>query len=225
MISLKEWKAMSGKEQALHLENNAALSKRAESLRGLVRGVGINDATYCTQPRIDGVKVMCPAYRAWKNMLTRAYSPKYHAKHPTYSGVTVCDDWHLFMSFREWWLDNQADGFALDKDILSDDGVYSPDACLLVPQLLNNFITDCGATRGEWPIGVISHKKSGRFMSRCCNPKTGRLENLGYFNTPEEAHLAWKARKLELADELKPRMDSIDQRIYPRVVEIISNAK
>ena len=52
-----------------------------------------------------------------------------------------------------------------------------------------------------------------------------KVEHLGLFKTPEAAHLAWKARKLELALELKPKMDEIDLRIYPRIVEIINNAK
>ena len=50
-------------------------------------------------------------------------------------------------------------------------------------------------------------------------------EHLGYFDTPEAAHAAWLKRKLELALELKPKMDEIDLRIYPRVIEIINNSK
>lgn len=225
MITISEWKEMCGIEQTLYLENNAALNRRAESLRGLVEGVGVNDAQYCIRPRIDGNRFVCPAYIVWATMLKRAYSAKHHAKQQTYSGVKVCDEWHSLMSFREWWLDHHVDGYELDKDILSDAGVYSPETCIFVPQWLNSFITDRGASRGELPIGVDYRKSASRFRAQCGNPMSKKQEHIGYFNTPEEAHLAWRARKLELALELKPKMDEIDGRIYPRVIEIINNAK
>jgi hypothetical protein len=39
----------------------------------------------------------------------------------------------------------------------------------------------------------------GRFRSYCGNPFTGKVEHLGYFNNPEDAHEAWRQRKHELA--------------------------
>ena len=224
MITMHEWKAMSGKEQTIWLEGNCQVNGVGRSVGG-VYGVGVNDANYCTQPRMEGKQVRCPAYRAWANMLRRAYSAKFHAKNTTYSGVTVCEDWHSFMSFRKWWLDKQVDGLYLDKDLLSDAACYSPDTCLFVPAWLNTFTIDCGSARGVYPIGVCLHKLRGRFEAMCRNPMSKKLEHLGYFHTPEEAHLAWRTRKLELALDLKPKMDEIDQRIYQRVCEIISNAK
>lgn len=225
MITMQEWKAMGGKEQTMWLEENKPSSNISTSQRKLVHAVGVNDAPCCTATVIDGKKFKCPAYRAWLSMLRRAYSAKYHAKKPTYSGVTVCDEWHSFMAFRRWWIENQVDGHQIDKDLLSDDGVYSPNTCLFVPQLLNTFTVDCGAARGEWPVGVCFESSRGRFRAECRNPVSGKRVWLGYFDTPEEANLAWRTRKLELALELKPQMDEIDQRIYPRVIEIINNAK
>ncbi len=227
MITIQEWKAMSGKEQTMWLENNAELSGRSESQRGLVCGVGVNDAHYCTKLRIDGKQVKCPAYIAWNDMPKRACSEKYQEKQPTYKGVVVCDEWYSLMSFRHWWLENQVDGWELDKDILYDDRVYSPETCIFVPSWLNSFTIDSGSSRGELPIGVDFHKQAGKYRARCSRPLAGRRGrlSLGLFDTPEEAHLAWLARKLELALELKPKMDEIDLRIYLRVVEIINNAK
>ena len=225
MILLKEWNAMSRKEQTLNLENNAALSGRSESQRGLVQGVGINDATYRTMPTVEGGKVMCPAYSVWAAMLKRAYSNKYHEKNTTYKCVNVCDEWRSFMSFRGWWIENQVDGWQIYKDLLSDAKVYSPSACLFVPPWLNSFTMNSGVRRGNYPVGAAKHKATGKYQSTCKNTLPGKLEHLGLFKTPEEAHLAWLTRKLELALELKPKMDEIDPRIYPRVVEIINNAK
>ena len=215
---------MSGLEQTMFLLDNCQVNGKGGK-RIVIGGSGVNDATYCTQPAIDGKQVMCPAYKAWKNMFKRVYSAKFHASRPTYSDVKVCDEWLTFMSFRKWWLENQVDGWQIDKDILSDAACYSPDTCLFVPAWLNLFTTDCGSARGEWPIGVCLDKKSGKFRAKCCNPITKKQESLGYFCAPEEANLAWMARKLELALELKPSMDEIDLRIYPRVADIINNAK
>lgn len=189
-----------------------------------VYGFGINDANYEVRPRVDGVPVMCRAYRAWYDMLRRCYSKKYQAKHPTYIGVIVCDEWRSFMSFRKWWIDNHVDGWNLDKDLLSDSRSYSPESCIYVPHWLNSFTIDCGANRGDWPIGASFHKQHGKFVSYCNNPEIGKRESLGYFTSPNEAHMAWKSRKLELSLEMNSDMDEIDERIYPRVVEIITKA-
>ena len=149
MITISEWKAMGEMERTIWLDENTELSRRSESQRCLVYGVGVNDAPYCTQPRIDGKQVRCPAYSAWTNILKRAYSAKFHASRPTYSDVKVCDGWRSFSNFRSWWLDHHVDEFALDKDLLSDAGIYSPETCIFVPAWLNSFTADCGASRGE----------------------------------------------------------------------------
>ena len=225
MITIQEWKEMSCNDKTTWLEDNFLASNMSLAKRGLVYGVGVNDAPYRTQPIINGKQVACPAYQAWTGMLERAYSAKYHAKNPTYSGVKVCEEWKNLCAFRDWWMVNQVDGWQLDKDLMSDSREYSPETCVFVPQWLNNLTTDGGAARGAHPIGVYFHKETGRFLAHCSNPMSKKREHLGLFGTPEEGHLAWRARKLELALELKPRMDEIDQRIYPRVVEIINNAK
>ena len=224
MITMQEWKVMNGREKTLFLEDNFPVNGRGKPRRP-VNGIGENNAPYITGTRIDGNMIVDPAYQAWTSMLTRAYSAKYHDKWPTYVGVTVCEEWRKFMSFRMWWKGSQVDGWHLDKDLLSDSREYSPEACLFIPSWLNTFTIDRGAARGEFPIGLYYDKKSGKYDARCGNPITMKQEFIGLFTTPEAAHLAWRARKMELALELKPKMDEIDQRIYPRVVEIINNAK
>lgn len=224
MITLQEWNAMNGKEQTIWLEGNCQVNARGKP-RGLVEGVGVNDAPYCTQPRIDGKQVRCPAYRAWTSIITRAYSAKFHVKCPTYMGIEICEEWKNFCTFRTWWIENQVDGYEIDKDILSDSSVYSPETCLFVPVWLNSFILDSAATRGSHPIGASFHKQSGRFKAQCRNPRTLVNEYIGLFNTSSEAHEAWKSRKISYAEELKNEMDLLDSRIFDRVVGIIKNLK
>lgn len=215
---------MTNIELSLHIEANYPISGRGGHRKPLF-GVGINDADYATRPMVNGNKIKDPAYRAWSGMLERAYDPKCHARYPTYSDVTVCKEWHSFIAFREWWLANYRDGLNLDKDLMIvGNREYGPDACIYIPGWLNTFTVDSGASRGELPIGVSFCNKTGMYQSHCRNPITGKQHRLGYFTAPKAAHDTWLNYKLELADQLKPEMDAIDQRIYPNVVTIIKAA-
>jgi hypothetical protein len=61
-------------------------------------------------------------YNLWKHMINRCYSGNY----PTYANVTVCERWLVFANFLEdlpfienyeWWLENENQYIALDKDL------------------------------------------------------------------------------------------------------------
>ena len=213
---------MTSIELSRFIEANYPANKTSITLRKPRYGVGINDAHYATQPVVNGKQFADPAYMAWFNMLQRAYSEQYHEKQPTYSGVTVCKDWHSFSAFRAWWLGNYREGWQLDKDILAPGNrEYGPDSCVYVPRWLNAFTADSGASRGEFPIGVSLYKPTGKYQSNCRNPITGKQHKLGLFTTPEEASEAWLTFKLALADRLKKEMDRIDKRIYNNVLAII----
>lgn len=170
----------------------------------LVYGVGVNDADYFVCRKENGKQVwQCPYHRTWKSMLKRAYSDKYKQERPTYRGVTVCEEWHSFMRFRAWMETQDWECKALDKDILSQGNrVYSPDTCVFVDLAVNSFLLDSAAVRGEWPIGVYWDEQNQKFKSQCRNPFTKKQEYLGYFTCPNQAHLAWKKRKHELACQL-----------------------
>lgn len=209
-------------ELSIFIEANYQTNNLSIAKRKMLYGVGINDAHYTTETTANGVRLRDPAYRAWYSMIQRAYNPKHHARYPTYVGVTVCEDWQSFSAFRDWWLVSYREGFSLDKDLLTPGNrEYGPDTCVYVPQWINTFTVDSGASRGEFPIGVSIHNKTGKYQSHCSNPITGKRHRLGLFTTPESAHKAWLNCKLSLAAQLKQEMDSIDERIYPNVVTII----
>lgn len=222
---LSEFNSMTNIERASFIENNYPASKMSTSKRGAVHGYGINDAPCVVTPRLGGVQVFHPAYTDWRSMLGRCYCEKYINRYPTYRGVSVCDEWLTFSSFREWWLDNQVDGWQLDKDMIGNGLVYSPDMCIFIPGLLNSFTLDTGSSRGEFKIGACYSKKVGKFISSCRNPISRKSEHLGYFCDQEQAHNAWLNRKLELAMDMKVDMDAIDERIYVGAVRIIKAAK
>lgn len=133
----------------------------------------------------------------------------------------MCEDWLYFSNYFKWYKDNYVEGWHVDKDLLTDSKEYSPDTCIFVPRVLNNFLTDSAAARGDLLIGLTYRKTNGKIRCRVNNPLTGVRENLGDFTDLDEAIKARTLRKLEIAGELKPLMDSIDGRIYPRAVSVI----
>ena len=224
-ITREEWDEMSWLEKTMWLEHNRPANAKSVSIRSLKLGAGINDANYCVSPKLSKSRTACPAYVAWSNVIIRCYDKNYHAKKPTYIGVKLCDEWHKFSSFREWWIKNHVDGYEIDKDILGDGTIYSPDSCVFVPRWLNTFTIDSGSARGDNPIGVYFNKERGKLRAQCANPIRGCQDYLGSFDNPYEAFAAWRNRKLELAIELKPRMDEVDERIYHGVVRIINSSR
>lgn len=179
----------------------------------LVCGVGINDADYVVKKsetigHVDGKRRrklvwFCPYFQAWENMLMRCYSAKYQERHPTYAGCTVSENWLTFSNFKVWMEKQDWQSKQLDKDILIEGNkIYSPETCVFVTQMVNKFTTDRGLDRGEWLVGVCWNKALEKFQSSCSNPFSREREHLGLFNCEQEAHQAWRKRKLELAHEL-----------------------
>ncbi|AUR89306.1 hypothetical protein NVP1122B_15 [Vibrio phage 1.122.B._10N.286.46.F8] len=82
-------------------------------------------------------------YKVWSAMLQRCYCEKYQKRSPTYIGCKVCDEWHNYQTFCEWFEENYpADGgdYALDKDLgcYGEVGkIYSPDTCVFVTRQVN----------------------------------------------------------------------------------------
>lgn len=131
--------------------------------------------------------------------------------HPTYIGCEISEEWKIFSNFKAWMETQDWVGADLDKDILfPDNKLYSKDTCVFVTQNLNKFLTDSGATRGEYMIGVYWNKKAEKFHAKCRDGSDKRV-NLGFFNTELEAHLAWKDCKHKLACKLAE--DQSDSRV------------
>lgn len=194
----------------------------------LIYGVGINDADYVVQifetiGYADGKRKrklvwVCPYYQAWVNMLARCYSAKYQERRPTYKGCTVSEDWLTFSNFKGWMKEQNFEGMHLDKDLLFEGNkIYSPETCVFVSPLVNTFFSDRGAARGEWLIGVRWHKRDEKFVAQCGNPFTKKQEHLGYFTYEQQAHNAWRKRKLELARLLAAEQE--DPRISKALID------
>ncbi len=171
--------------------------------KSLVHGVGINDAEYSIKTIINGKQVSCLFYTRWANMLERCYSKNYQSRYPTYNGCCVCVEWLTFSNFKRWMEKQDWQGKELDKDLLfARNKRYSPETCVFVDVSVNQFLKDRASCRGEFKTGVCYSKSRKCFISSCGNPITKKREFLGHFNTEEDAHLAWKNRKHELACQL-----------------------
>lgn len=164
-----------------------------------VYGIGINDADY----NVYDKNSPCRFYRTWRSMLCRAYCEHWHAKHQSYRGCSVVEEWHLFSNFKHWMEKQDWEGKALDKDLLViGNKVYSPETCIFISQTVNAFITNREASRGIFMEGVYFEKSSMKFKAQASNPFTGKRENLGRFESESDAHSAWRKRKIELSIQL-----------------------
>ena len=198
----------------------------------LLFGVGINDAGYRVQEKITvgytaGGKQtqkliwVCPFYVRWKNMLKRCYSARFQEKCQTYKGCSVCEQWLTFSKFKQWMETQDWGGKQLDKDTLfPGNTVYSPYTCVFIDALVNTFITESNASRGQCMIGVHWEERSKKFKAVCNNLK-GKRKHLGYFDTEPEAHQAWLRYKQELA--LKLASEQTDPRVAKALIERYEN--
>lgn len=190
-------------------------------MKKLAYGVGMrNKNTIVTESvNVGGrVKILwkCPYFSRWENMLERCYSVKFKENVSTYDDCHVCDEWLQFESFKDWMKLQSWKGMDLDKDLLvMGNKKYSPETCIFINPLINKFIIEripkSTGLQGVYLSVIKSSDKS--FVSKFSNPLTNKTENLGRYNTPEEAHLAWKARKHELACQLADSEYVTDERV------------
>jgi hypothetical protein len=159
----------------------------------------------------------CRHYQTWTDMLDRCYSNKYHSEKPSYLECTLDEEWHNFQSFAEWYDNNfyQVDNeeMNLDKDILvRGNKKYSPNTCIFVPQRINKlFIRQNLVTKNNLPMGVCKHGK--RFKAQCAH--SGKNTHIGIYETPDEAHLAYKRYKEALIKEIATSYrSSIPENLY-----------
>lgn len=168
----------------------------------LVYGVGINDADYNTSG--------CGLYSLWQNMLRRGFSLEFKIKYPTYTDVTVCEEWKTFTKFKSWFDSQINTGLHLDKDILFvGNTIYSPENCVFVPCWVNSclIITTQKKTTGL-PIGVSTQKdRPLKNYKGFINANNSRVY-LGRFERALDAHKAWQWAKAEYIEGVVHRYAS-----------------
>lgn len=130
------------------------------------------------------------AYKTWKGMFSRCYDKK-NKYNSNYLGiVSICDKWHNYQNFAEWFEKNYIKGFELDKDILvKDNKIYSDKTCCFVPHEINNLFKTNQNKKYDLPIGVFYREKRKKYISMFNN------KTLGYFDNKEKAFEVYKKEK------------------------------
>ena len=158
---------------------------------------------------------MTKSYNTWRGMLDRCYNEKIREQFPTYKDVTVCDEWHNFQNFAQWYEDNYNPEYMkdwhLDKDIICKEcKTYSPETCAFVPKEINNCI-----------LVKTSHNKSYIGITLCYKkyvvraPSVEGRKEVGRYSDRNVAESAYKVAKIKyiryLADKWK---DKINKKVY-----------
>ena len=175
----------------------------------LVCGIGINDADY------EAAKQRCPFYIKWKSMLERVYTEHQVIKRQNYGLCNVDPSWLIFSNFKKWMVEQDWQGKHLDKDLIGNGLLYSESTCIFVSGEVNAFMNEHSNANGAWPVGVSKRERSKlkKFEAHCNVVDNGvrRKKFLGSFETPEQAHAAWRKEKAIQAEQLANRQS--DSRI------------
>lgn len=137
------------------------------------------------------------SYTAWEDMLYRCYNEKLRHSHLSYAGCTVCDEWHNYQIFADWYEENfytVGEGRThIDKDILyKNNKTYSPFTCIFVPQRINMiFMKKNRKIDIDLPTG-IRRSKNG-FSSSYNGKHLGTFKNLidalYFYNIEKKIHI------------------------------------
>lgn len=147
-------------------------------------------------------------YNIWKKMIERCYCEKTIKKHPTYKDCSVCDEWHSYKSFKEWYNINyyeiKNESMEIDKDILfKGNKIYSPETCVIVPSSINCLFTKADSARGSCVIGVYFKKENNKYVAQCSKTIDNKRKSvfLGYYHSEYEAFAIYKDFKESLIKE------------------------
>ena len=178
----------------------------------------------CMYPSVYGVgylgsynvnKRKDKSYECWRGMIKRCYNENSRNKYRTYEGCIVCDEWHNFSTFREWYYKNyyelEDEKVCLDKDLLVlGNKIYSPETCCFLPNSINVALTYKQRTNNKLPIGV--HRERHKFRADISGGKSNIYKHIGTFDTKEEAayqYIKYKKKQLsDLADKYKNVLSS-----------------
>lgn len=166
-------------------------------------------------PHIHGGKRAKREYRCWRSMMERCYSERYQQQKPTYGECSVDTQWANFQEFAEWcqWQVGFDKGWHLDKDILiKGNKIYSPDACVFVPNEVNCVINMQKSTRGLLPVGV-TYAQQGKYRAQWQEGGVQRYSPV--MSDPMKCFKIYKENKERVVKNLAEKWKGlIDDRVY-----------
>lgn len=180
-------------------------------------GIGVHNGTF------EGTNKNTPVYEAWRGILRRCYDPSCKS-YSIYEDVEVCDEWHNFQNFADWFCaqEHNDKGFVVDKDLkMFGNRVYSPNMCTLVPVAVNSLFTgsDERLNPRELPKGVHFCKAQNVYVAQVHKGEVTKLGNkkqtyLGQFKDKVPAILAYKRAK---EDHVKKVAEKYREALHPQV--------
>jgi hypothetical protein len=156
-------------------------------------------------------------YGTWNSMIERCYSKTLASKFCAYEDCTVCEEWHNFQIFADWYEDNFYDvgdeRMHLDKDIIKPNNkVYCPEYCMFVPQSINMiFMTK--ARKDDLPNG-ITQNISGTYVAHYNGKRYGTYKTL-----EEAVEEHDKQKQLHIERVVEEYGDKIPPRVYNYLIK------
>ena len=157
-------------------------------------------------------------YEVWRDMLARCYLESQRHKHLTYVDCTVCEEWHCYQTFAEWYEENyyvvDEERMHIDKDILhKNNKIYSPNTCIFVPQRINMiFMTKHKSIDTDLPNAIY----------RCVKGYKANYggKSLGVFKTSTEAIEAHdKAKRIHIKQTAEIYKTKIPSHVYQALLD------
>ena len=172
----------------------------------LVYGFGVNDANYPVTSRVNGRQVCCRYYQTWRSMLHRCYGKKSLKYNQAYIGCSVTSEWKFFSKFKSWMERQSWQGYELDKDLKClGNRVYSPECCLFVPKVVNNFWI--GQEEVDRGVTYDATRKKTPWRARCgSGTRKGRWT--AYFPTKQDARIGYLKYKIQLGEQILAGLQS-----------------
>ena len=166
-------------------------------------------------PTLDSDGKQLKMYTQWAAMMLRSRFQPYA------ENVVIDDRFKSYDLFIDWamnqkgWMHIEESGrvWALDKDIVGDGSIYSPEVCVFVPAVINNF--NIKSLDHSLPR-CVSQTPSGKYTSRI--RVFGKRENLGTYDTIQEATGSIVSAKLKYIDTLDEMYGNLlDERVIPNL--------
>ena len=162
-------------------------------------------------------------YRTWKSMLERCYLKDDTVGRRAYTDCVVCEEWHNYQNFAEWYENNyyevKGEQMCLDKDILvKENKIYSSKTCVFVPQTINKLFNKQAYQRGNLPIGVRYDSKRDKYY--CDYTYKGKTKYIGSSTDVEQCFKMYKKCKECLIKEVAREYESV---LPPQVYNAMCN--
>lgn len=139
------------------------------------------------------------SHEVWLKMKQRCVSEIYQAKHPSYVGCFMSEEFQNYQLFAEWCQTQIGYGlpqYDLDKDFLvPGNKEYGAEQCAFIPHALNAlFCTHQSSRRTDLPIGVSQRRDGNRYCAAIA--LNGSYKILGYYASIAEASAVYQEAKL-----------------------------